>query len=277
MRIDEWVKAEEEWARIHRRQKKRDLFSLHDSQGGPRFRGKSRKRRESTMQTDGGERRIVARCKEKETSQDLPENRRSSRFRKSWEVLSDQKEATSRVTSRGMCWVTSWTFDPHHSNAKKKNLSDTKDQRDILWLVSEKRPKLVFGSGMCMLFWTVLYHLQIKRRAWFLHDLGGDASQLSLPCMIRMVCMISSTRSVAQDRGDTESKIKLPRTQSTHSQTGGRIEKIERERESQICQGVRQQVTDESRTSTMMHLASGNTGQPRRPHSPDTHAALSEE
>ena len=33
---DEWVETEEEWVRIHRRPR-RDLFSPHDSQGGPKL------------------------------------------------------------------------------------------------------------------------------------------------------------------------------------------------------------------------------------------------
>ena len=64
---------------------------------------------------------------------------------------------------------------------KRWNSSDRKDQREILWRIRKKRPKLVIGYGKCILFCTVLYHEQIRRGAWFLHDLSGDASQLSLP------------------------------------------------------------------------------------------------
>ena len=31
-------------------------------------------------------------------------------------------------------------------------------------------------------------HLYFRRGAWFLHDLSGHASQLSLPCMTRLEC-----------------------------------------------------------------------------------------
>ena len=44
---DEWVETEEEWVRIHRRPR-RDLFSPHDSQGGPELSDIS-KRRESNF------------------------------------------------------------------------------------------------------------------------------------------------------------------------------------------------------------------------------------
>ena len=47
---------------------------------------------------------------------------------------------------------------------------------------------VVIGCGKCLLFWTVLYHEQIRRGAWFLHDLSGNALQLSLLCMIRLEC-----------------------------------------------------------------------------------------
>ena len=47
--------------------------------------------------TDGGEMRIVDRWRDKETCQDLlQEWTESTRFRKSWEVLSDQTKFSSR-------------------------------------------------------------------------------------------------------------------------------------------------------------------------------------
>ena len=77
---------------------------------------------------------------------------------------------------------------PTSQQGKWWNLSDRKDQRKKLWLIRKKRPKLVIGFGKCILFCTVLYHEQIRRGAWFLHDLSGDASQLSLTCMVRLEC-----------------------------------------------------------------------------------------
>ena len=73
---------------------------------------------------------------------------------------------------------------PTSQQGKRWNLGDRKDQREILWLIHKKRPKLVIGYGKCTLFCTVLYHEQIRRGACFLRDQTGDASQLSLPCMI---------------------------------------------------------------------------------------------
>ena len=77
---------------------------------------------------------------------------------------------------------------PTSHQGKRWNLGDPKDQREILLLIRKKRPKLVIACGMCILFCTVLYYEQIRRGAWFLHDLSGDASQLSLPCMIPLEC-----------------------------------------------------------------------------------------
>ena len=55
---DDWVETEEEWVRIHRRPR-RDLFSPHDSQGGPKLSDISKRRESIVCSTDGGERRIV--------------------------------------------------------------------------------------------------------------------------------------------------------------------------------------------------------------------------
>ena len=94
---DEWVETEEEWVRIHRRPR-RDLFSPHDSQGGPKLSDISRRRESIVCSTDGGEWRIVDKwgdkgsegqehretcCRgDKETPQDLPQEwTGSTRFR----------------------------------------------------------------------------------------------------------------------------------------------------------------------------------------------------
>ena len=87
---------------------------------------------------------------------------------------------------------------PTSQQGKRWNFSDRKDQCEILWLIHNKRPKLVIGYGRCTLFCTVLYHEQSRRGAWFQHDLSGDASQLSLPCIIRL------TRWATQETGETE-------------------------------------------------------------------------
>ena len=73
---------------------------------------------------------------------------------------------------------------PTSQQGKRWNLSDRKDQREILWLIRKTRPKLLIGYGKRMLFCTVLHHEQIRRGAWFLHDLSGDASQIAALCPV---------------------------------------------------------------------------------------------
>ena len=63
---DEWVETEEERVRIHRRPR-RDLFSPHDSQGGPKLSDISKRRESLVCSTDGGELRIVDRWDDKES------------------------------------------------------------------------------------------------------------------------------------------------------------------------------------------------------------------
>ena len=63
---DEWVETEEEWVRIHRRPR-RHLFSLHDSQGGPKLSDISKRRESRVCSIDGGERRIVDRWGDEES------------------------------------------------------------------------------------------------------------------------------------------------------------------------------------------------------------------
>ena len=92
---DESVEAEEEQVRIHRRSR-RDLFSLHDSQVGPKL-VTIRGGESIVCSTGGGKRRIVDRWRDKETSQDLlQEWTGSTRFRMCWEVLSDQKRSPAQ-------------------------------------------------------------------------------------------------------------------------------------------------------------------------------------
>ena len=63
---DERVETEEEWVRIHRCPR-RDLFSPRDSQGGPKLSDISKRRESIVCSTDGGERRIVDRWRDKES------------------------------------------------------------------------------------------------------------------------------------------------------------------------------------------------------------------
>ena len=106
---DEWVETEKEWVRNLRRHR-RDLFSLHDSQGGPKLSDISNKRESVVCGTGGGELRIVYRwsdkesenrmhgetCRrsKKETPKDLPhEWTGNTKFRKSWGALSEQTQS----------------------------------------------------------------------------------------------------------------------------------------------------------------------------------------
>ena len=124
---------------------------------------------------------------------------------------------------------------PKSQQDKRWNLSDRKDQREILWLIRKKRPKLVIGCGKCILFCTVLYHEQIRRGAWFLHDLSGDASQLSLPCMIRLECRHDVFHALgdARDRRDGERVSFL--TNSPHIARRVEGSKRREDLDSEIC------------------------------------------
>ena len=61
---DEGWRLKKEWVRIHRRPR-RDLFSPHDSQGGPKLSDISKRRESIFCSTDGGEWRIVDRWDDK--------------------------------------------------------------------------------------------------------------------------------------------------------------------------------------------------------------------
>ena len=146
---------------------------------------------------------------------------------------------------------------PTLQQRKTWNLSVRKDQREILWLIRKKRPKLVIGHGECILFCTVLYHEQIRRGASFLHDLSGNAVQLSLPCMIRLECRRDVFHALgnARDRRGGERVTFL--TNSTH--IARKVEGSNRREnlDTEICEGLRQQVGDVSHTSSLVHMASG--------------------
>ena len=146
---------------------------------------------------------------------------------------------------------------PSAQQGKWWNVRDRTDQREILWLIRKKRPKLVIGYGKCILFCTVLYHEQIRGGAWFLHDLNGDASQLSLRCMIRLECRHDVFHALgnARDRRDGERLSFF--TNSPH--IARRVERSKRgeDLDSQICEGLRQQVGDAGHASAMIHVASG--------------------
>ena len=151
---------------------------------------------------------------------------------------------------------------PTSQQGKRWNFSDRKDQCEILWPIRNTRPKLVIGYGRCILFCTVLYHEQRRRGAWFLHDLSGDASQLSLPCMIRLECRLDVFHALgdARDRRDGERVSFL--TNSPHIARRVEGSKRQEDLDSEICEGLRQQVGDVGHASSTMHLASGTQARP---------------
>ena len=72
----------------------------HNTHGGPTLKKISKRGGSIVCTTDGGERRIVERWGDKETSQGLPqEGQQAQRFRKFWGLLSDQRCHPQRTTS----------------------------------------------------------------------------------------------------------------------------------------------------------------------------------
>ena len=151
---------------------------------------------------------------------------------------------------------------PTSQQGKECNRRDRKDQREILWLIRKKCPKLVIGCGKCILFCTVLHHEQIRRGAWFLHDLSGDASHLSLPCMIRLECRHDVFHALgnARDRRDGERVSFL----TNSPQIARKVEGTNRREnlDSEICECPRQQIGDAGHASSTMHIASGTQVRP---------------
>ena len=108
-------------------------------------------------------------------------------------------------------------------------------QRVKSTLYTQGRKPRSARSAQCVLFCAVLYYEQIRRGAWFLHDLSGNALQLFLPCMIRLDCRHDVFHALgnARDRRDGEL------TNSPHI-ADNRRENLD----SEICEGLRQQVGD---------------------------------
>ena len=151
---------------------------------------------------------------------------------------------------------------PTSQQGKEWNFRISTDQLEMLWLIRKKCPKLEIGCGKCILFCTVLYHEQIRRGAWFLHDLSGDASQLSLPSIIRLQCRHDVFHALgdARDRRDGGRVSFL--TNSPHIARRVEGSKSRENLDSLICEGLRQQVDDAGRSSAMMHLPSGTQAKP---------------
>ena len=220
------------------------------------------------------ERESRAQGGDKEMPQDLPQEwTGSTRFRKSWEVLSNyesenrelRETCSSDIEQTQPLAGDDLSLDetgdildlqPNSQQGKRWDLSDRKDQREILWLIRKKRPKLLIGCGKCILFCTILHHEQIRRGAWFLHNLSGNALQLSLLCMIRLECRHDVFHALgnARDRRDGERVSFL--TNSPH--IARKVEGTNRREnlDSEICERFRQQVGDAD------HIASGTQVRP---------------
>ena len=206
---------------------------------------------------------------DKETLQGLPhEWTGSTKFRKSWGALSEQTQSKQQRSGVGSTCIgkpmrdTSLAeeepkfeidlreesdildFRPTSQRGKERNNKDRKDQLEILRLMRKKCPKLVIGCGKCILFCTVLYHEQIRRGTWFLHDLSGDASQLSLPCMVRLECRHDAFHALgnARDKRDGERVSFL--TNSPHIARKVEGTNHRENLDSEICEGLRQQIGD---------------------------------
>ena len=102
----------------------------------------------------------------------------------------------------------------------------------------------------CVLFCTVLYHEQIRRGAWFLHDLSGDASQLSLPFMIRLECRhdVVHARGDARGRWGGERASFLTKSPDICRRVDGSIRE---NLDSEICGGRSQHVGDVETASSI--------------------------
>ena len=175
-------------------------------------------------------------------------------------VLSEQ----TKSPAEGDFWpdVKGDILRPTSQQGERWNLGDPKDLREMLWLTRKKRPKLVIGCGRCILFCTVLHHEHTRRGAWFLHDLSGDASQLSLPCMVRLECRHGVFHALGDARDGRDGGRVSFLTNSPH--IARRVEGSKRREnlDSEICEGLRQQVDDVGHTSAVMHLASGAQARP---------------
>ena len=95
-----------------------------------------------------------------------------------------------------------------------------------------------------------------------MHDLSGDASQLSLLCMTRFECRhdVFIALGDARDRREGERVSFL--TYSSYIARRLEGSKRREDLDSDICEGHRQQVGDVGHTSAMMHMASGTPVRP---------------
>ena len=153
---------------------------------------------------------------------------------------------------------------PTSQQGRRWDLRNQEDEREILWLIRKKHPKLVIGYGKSTLFCTVLYHEQIRRGAWFLHDLSGNALHLSLPCMIRLECRHDVFHALGNARNRRDGERVGFLTNSPHM--ARKVEGTDRREnlDSEICEGLRQQVGDAGHASLHDAHSKWNTSQALR-------------
>ena len=114
------------------------LSSPLDSQGGPKLSDTSKRRESIVCSTDGGEGRIFDKWGDEETSQDLPQEwTGSAKFRKSWEVLSEQTKPPAEDDFSPEVKGDILDFRPTSQQGTRWILSDPKYQREMLWLAPE--------------------------------------------------------------------------------------------------------------------------------------------
>ena len=129
--------------------------------------------------SESQEHRETCSRRDKEMPQDLPqEGTGSTRFRKSWEVLSnyesenrehretcgsDIEQTQPPAGDDSSLYENGGIFDlrPNSQQGKRWNLSDRKDQHEILWLIRKKRPKACHRIRQVH---TVLYSLDTMRQ-----------------------------------------------------------------------------------------------------------------
>ena len=221
----------------------------------PKLSGISDRRESIVCSTEGGEWRIVDSWGDKES-----ENHQHRET-----CGSDIEQSQPLAEDDFLLDVNGGILDlrPTSQQGKRWNLSDKKKiSAKYCCLSAKKRPNLVIGCGKCLLFCTVLYHEQIRSGAWFLHDLSGNALQLSLPCMIRLECRhdVFHTLGNARDKRDGERVSFL--TNSPHF--ARKVEGSNRREnlDSEICEGLRHKVGDAGHASSTMHMASGTQVRP---------------
>ena len=167
---------------------------------------------------------------------------------------------------------TSWKFDPLRNRAGGEISAIPKDQREVLWLIREKRPKLVIGAGSkggnssqrkCrrryVLLCAVLCHEQSRRGARFSHR-SQWRCMADLPWVHGargvQACWMSSTCKVTQEADGTQNEQASSRTVHTLPD-GWEDANVELHLDSDNCDGLSQKASDVDHAAALMHVANG--------------------